>query len=83
MGFWVYMLRCSDGSYYMGHTDNLELRVAQHIAGAIPGCYTCSRAAGAGVRAGVLFARGGACQRTADQGLEPWEEGGADTWRLG
>lgn len=43
MGFWVHMLRCSHGSYYMGQTDNLELRVAQHIAGAIPGCYTCSR----------------------------------------
>ncbi len=32
--FWAYMLRCSDGSYYTGHTDNLELRLAQHRAGA-------------------------------------------------
>ena len=31
--FWTYMLRCSDGSYYTGHTDNLELRLAQHRAG--------------------------------------------------
>ena len=31
--FWTYILRCSDGSYYTGHTDNLELRVAQHSAG--------------------------------------------------
>ena len=31
--FWTYVLRCSDGSYYTGHTDNLELRVAQHSAG--------------------------------------------------
>jgi putative endonuclease len=31
--FWAYMLRCSDGSYYTGHTDNLELRLAQHRAG--------------------------------------------------
>ena len=31
--FWVYILRCGDGSYYTGHTDNLELRIAQHQAG--------------------------------------------------
>src|SRR6266568_4848994 len=27
--FWVYMLRCADSSYYIGHTDDLELRVGQ------------------------------------------------------
>ena len=26
----VYILKCSDGSYYTGHTDNLESRVASH-----------------------------------------------------
>ncbi|HYN77167.1 MAG TPA: GIY-YIG nuclease family protein, partial [Lamprocystis sp. (in: g-proteobacteria)] len=26
MSFWVYILRCSNGSYYTGHTDNLEKR---------------------------------------------------------
>ena len=31
--FWTYILRCSDGSYYTGHSDNLELRLAQHRAG--------------------------------------------------
>jgi putative endonuclease len=31
--FWAYMLRCSDGSYYTGHTDSLEHRIAQHRAG--------------------------------------------------
>ena len=30
MQFWVYILRCRDGSYYTGHTDNLELRLSQH-----------------------------------------------------
>ena len=30
MPFWVYMLRCGDGSYYTGHTDSLEQRLAQH-----------------------------------------------------
>ncbi len=31
--FWTYILRCSDGSYYTGHTDNLDLRLAQHANG--------------------------------------------------
>jgi predicted GIY-YIG superfamily endonuclease len=35
--FYVYMLRCRDGSFYVGHTDDLELRVAQHQYGEIPG----------------------------------------------
>lgn len=43
MSFWVYMLRCADGSYYTGHTDSLEGRVGQHLTGAIPSCYTFSR----------------------------------------
>jgi len=42
MSFWAYMLRCSDGSYYTGSTDNLEHRLAQHQFGEIPG-YTASR----------------------------------------
>jgi hydrogenase expression/formation protein HypE len=42
MSFWVYILRCSDGSYYVGHTDKLEQRLAQHNQGAIPG-YTRTR----------------------------------------
>ncbi|MDP2794802.1 MAG: GIY-YIG nuclease family protein [Sulfurisoma sp.] len=37
------MLRCSDGSYYTGHTDSLESRIAQHVAGAFPDCHTFSR----------------------------------------
>ena len=31
--FYVYMLLCSDGSFYTGHTENLERRVAEHQAG--------------------------------------------------
>ena len=30
---WVYILQCADGSYYTGHTTNLELRLAEHQAG--------------------------------------------------
>ena len=37
MSFWTYILRCADGSYYTGHTDNLEGRVASHQAGDIEG----------------------------------------------
>ena len=33
MTFWVYILKCSDGSYYTGHTDNLEHRILVHQAG--------------------------------------------------
>jgi putative endonuclease len=42
-GAWLYILRCSDGSYYVGTTrDSLELRIAQHNAGTFGG-YTSSR----------------------------------------
>jgi len=30
---YMYILECSDGSYYTGSTNNLELRLAQHQAG--------------------------------------------------
>jgi len=33
MQFWVYILRCSDGSYYTGHTDDLDKRMAEHRDG--------------------------------------------------
>ena len=42
MSFYVYILRCSDGSYYTGHTDNLEARVNSHQIGRIAG-YTAKR----------------------------------------
>ena len=31
--FFVYMLRCSDGSFYIGHTDDLEKRFFEHQTG--------------------------------------------------
>jgi predicted GIY-YIG superfamily endonuclease len=30
---WVYILRCTDDSYYTGHTTILEMRLAEHEAG--------------------------------------------------
>jgi tRNA/rRNA methyltransferase len=40
--FYTYLLRCADGHYYCGHTDDLDARIAQHQAGAMPG-YTQKR----------------------------------------
>ena len=42
MGFHVYILNCADGSYYTGHTDNLEARLVAHQLGQVPG-YTQKR----------------------------------------
>ena len=42
LAYYVYMLRCSDGSYNVGHTNDLEHRLAAHERGAIEG-YTLSR----------------------------------------
>lgn len=39
--FYVYMLECADGSYYIGHTDDIDQRVLQHEAGEIG--YTATR----------------------------------------
>ena len=33
MAFWVYILKCSDGRFYAGHTDDLERRIGQHQNG--------------------------------------------------
>ena len=42
MPFWTYILRCADGSYYTGHTDDLEARIAHHHNGTYQG-YTHDR----------------------------------------
>ena len=42
LAYYVYMLRCSVGSYYVGHANDLEHRLAAHERGAIEG-YTLSR----------------------------------------
>lgn len=40
--FHCYLLRCADGSYYAGHTDDLPRRMAEHRSGACTG-YTYRR----------------------------------------
>jgi predicted GIY-YIG superfamily endonuclease len=42
MSFWIYILQCADGSYYTGHTDDLEVRLAAHKHKAFK-CYTSTR----------------------------------------
>ncbi len=41
--YYVYMLLCADHSFYVGITNNLELRVEQHKYGLDPNCYTFGR----------------------------------------
>ena len=40
--FYLYILECNDNSYYIGHTDDLEKRIAEHATG-ILNCYTTNR----------------------------------------
>lgn len=41
--FWVYIVCCADGSYYTGHTDDLDRRMSEHESGAVSSCYTFKR----------------------------------------
>jgi putative endonuclease len=41
--YYVYILVCSDNSYYTGVTNDLDRRVYEHDNGVNPGCYTCKR----------------------------------------
>ncbi|NQS92069.1 MAG: GIY-YIG nuclease family protein [Chloroflexi bacterium] len=40
MPFYVYILKCSNGTFYTGNTSNLSLRVSQHMSGYNPKSYT-------------------------------------------
>ena len=42
MAFYVYILKCADGSYYTGHTDQIEALLAARQSGLIRG-YTYER----------------------------------------
>ena len=43
MKYFVYMLECSDGSFYTGSTSDLSKRIREHEAGVLPSAYTHSR----------------------------------------
>ncbi len=40
--FYVYILKCNDDSFYVGHTDNIEKRISEHKLGKYAG-YTSTR----------------------------------------
>ena len=42
-GYFVYMLRCVDDSYYTGVTNNLKMRLDEHQMGFKEGSYVCKR----------------------------------------
>lgn len=37
MPFWTYMLHCRGGAYYVGHTGDLDRRLAEHDQGTAAG----------------------------------------------
>jgi len=41
--YFVYILECSDQSYYTGVTNEVERRIAEHQNGLNPKCYTYKR----------------------------------------
>ena len=41
--YYIYIVQCSDGSYYTGVTNDLERRLWEHETGYNPGCYTYTR----------------------------------------
>ena len=41
--YFVYILHCSDNSYYTGMTNDYERRLEEHHSGLNPSCYTYTR----------------------------------------
>ena len=41
--YYVYLLRCFDGTFYTGVTNDIHRRFAEHRQGLIEGCYTSTR----------------------------------------
>ena len=69
MAFSAYLLRCNDGSCYAGHTDDLDLRMAQHHTGALGG-YTAQRRPVALVWSESFLTRDEAF--AAERGIKGW-----------
>jgi putative endonuclease len=38
--YWTYILKCSDGSFYIGMTNDIDQRILQHNSGVNSDCYT-------------------------------------------
>ena len=41
--YYVYILKCADGTYYTGITSNLSKRIEEHCIGKYPESYTYKR----------------------------------------
>lgn len=41
--YYVYIVQCTDGSYYTGVTNDLERRLWEHNTGFVQDCYTFKR----------------------------------------
>ena len=41
--YYVYILHCADGSYYVGSTSDVDARVKEHNEGKLGACYTFLR----------------------------------------
>ena len=41
--FYVYILKCSDNTFYTGLTSNIDQRLQEHLDGKYKGSYTYSR----------------------------------------
>ena len=41
--YFVYIVECSDGSYYTGFTVNLDKRIMEHNSGSFDNAYTLKR----------------------------------------
>lgn len=41
--YFVYLLKCSDNTFYTGVTNDLNRRLEEHYKGMDPNCYTAKR----------------------------------------
>ena len=80
MAFYVYLLRCADGSYYIGHTDNIEVRLGQHQDGTVK-CYTSTRLPVELLKAETFATRLEAL--TAERQLKGWSRSKKEAWLTG
>ena len=74
------LLSCADGSYYMGHTDSLEMRAGQHMSGACEG-YTRTRLPVALLKAEGFETREEAL--SAEMRLKGWSRAKKEAWVKG
>ena len=68
--FYVYILKCNDGTLYIGHTDDLAKRFSEHTTRTFPCSYTSTRLPLKLVYADSFTTRDEA--KAAEQQLKQW-----------